>query len=217
VALHADWKTACTRASWELGERDRVLRSWYGEILPVPLTFPDSSRLRSAESYEWLAYAFPDPDPTSFSSGVEVVGVFGFPARLDAPLVMGFAARADAGQALAAAETEATQLLAFLWGEVTGDLPSGLGPTAAHHIDHFQWRPKHRELRAWLGGAHRMHARPTGFRGETRIGFVDLTPDWLGGGLRVAKAVCPTATPLIFGDSPLGRHLPRELRAHPIG
>jgi hypothetical protein len=219
VALHADWRTACVRARWELAERDRVLRSWYGESRPTRLPFPSSSPLGSVASYEWRAYSFPEPDAASFSFDVEVAAVFGFPTRPDAPLVMGFGARADAAGALLAAQTEATQLLAFLWGEVSLDGPPEIGPTAGHHIERFQWRPYQRQLRDWLDGAHLVHDRkPAANVGERReTAFVDLTPPWLGGGLRVAKAVCATATPLIFGDSPLAGHLPVEVRAHPIG
>jgi ribosomal protein S12 methylthiotransferase accessory factor YcaO len=219
VALHANWRAACTRARWELAERDRVLRAWYGEIRPARLPFPPaSSPLRETRSYEWSAYAFPEPDPTSFSVGVEVVGVFGFPITPLAPLVMGFAARADAPGALDAATTEAMQLLAFLWGEALPESPPALGPTAAQHLDHFQWHGRHPALRRWLDGAHTEHASRAGRTNAvaSEVAFLDLTPDWLGGGLRVAKAICPAAMPLIFGDSPFGRHLPQELRAHPI-
>jgi hypothetical protein len=219
VALHADWRTACVRAGWELAERDRILRSWYGTIRPTRLAFPRSSALTSVASYDWRAYAFPEPDATSFSFGVDVAGVFGFPTRPDAPLVMGFGARAEATGALDAAETEAMQLLAFLWGEPSPEVLPQMGPTPGHHVDRFQWRPYHRQLRDWLDGAHVVHDRkPAANVGERReTAFVDLTPPWLGGGLRVAKAVCATATPLIFGDSPLAGHLPVEVRAHPIG
>jgi hypothetical protein len=218
VALHADWQTACTRARWELAERDRILRSWYGEIRPVRLAFPPSNALASIATYDWRAYAFPEPNAASFSLGAEVAGVFGFPDRLGAPLVMGFGARGDAAGALDAAGTEATQLLAFLWGEASPETAPAMGPTPVHHIDRFQWRPNHRQLRDWLDGAHEAHARSSP---HVRVGgettFVDLTPTWLTGGLRVAKAVCETATPLTFGDSPFGRHLPAEVRGHPIG
>jgi hypothetical protein len=217
VALHASWQTACERARWELAERDRILRSWYGAIRPIRVAFPPSSPLVSVATYDWCAYAFPEPDAASFSSGVEVAGVFGFPRLHGAPLVMGFGARDDAEGALEAAETEATQLLAFLWGEPSPDAAPEMGPTPVHHIDRFQWRPNHGQLREWLGGAHEGHAPRSSPRVRGETAFVDLTPDWLRGGLRVAKAVCTSATPLTFGDSPFGGHLPPELRPHPIG
>src|SRR6202042_414850 len=62
VALHADWSTACTRASWELAERDRVLRAWYGETRPQRIALPVGAPLEAARTYELRAYAFPEPD-----------------------------------------------------------------------------------------------------------------------------------------------------------
>ena len=214
VALHADWSTACLRATWELAERDRILRAWYGETRPERVAFPAaSSPLEKARTFDVRAYAFPEPGDRLFSRSLEVVGVFGFPRTKDAPLVMGFGARPGRREALDAAATEALQALAFLWGEPTPLEEAPVGPTAR-----FQWHGSHDSLRRWLDDGHACHAGDA-LGSSTRqgdIGFIDLTPAWLGRGFRVAKAVCDCAVPLTFGDSPLGRHLPPELRAHPI-
>ena len=68
VALHADWSTACRRARWELAERDRVIRSWHGEIRPERLAIDvGTAPLGRAKSYDWRAYSFPEHDPLAFS------------------------------------------------------------------------------------------------------------------------------------------------------
>jgi hypothetical protein len=218
VALHRDWATACLRAFYELAERDRVLRSWYGEITPRRRAFdPAETPLGRTKSYAWQAYAFPEPYEGGFSRGVEVVGVFGFPSRDDLPFLLGLGARHDPREALDAACREALQVLAFLWGEEQPPVDIPLGPTAMHHLDAFQVPGRHAVVRRWLEGAHARH-----FRGRrptcdcSRVAFVDLTPPWLDGGLRVAKAVCKQAMPLVFGDSPFAAHLPEDLRVHPI-
>jgi len=216
VALHVDWHAASSRALWELCERDRVLRSWYGEIEPRPLAGAlDSAPLARARSYEWLAYSFPVTEASSFSRGVHVCGVFGLP-NAGAPFVLGFGARPSPDEALDAATREATQLLAFLWGEEPTTQDPPFAPTPLYHLDTFQRPERHRMVRAWLEGAHTRY-RPSAppAQGNDRVTFVDLTPPWLHG-LVVSKAICPAAVPLTFGDAPFGTHLPPELRAHPI-
>jgi hypothetical protein len=220
VALHASFSGACQRALWELAERDRVLRSWYGEIVPRRLPLEAAkSPLAAARSYDFRAYAFPDPG-TVWSRGVHVAGIFGFPRRAEAPLVYGYAGRDDLGAALEAAQREAMQLLAFLWGEPIPDGPAGAAPTPLHHLERFLWPKNHELLRRWLDGRHAKLAKRTTptrtDRSACEAFFVDLTPAWLGGGLSVAKAVAAPAAPLAFGDAPFASHLPQELRLHPI-
>jgi hypothetical protein len=216
IALHVDWHTASLRAFWELCERDRVLRSWYGEVEPRPLAGAlDSAPLARARSYEWLAYSFPVTEASSFSLGVQVCGVFGLP-NAGAPFVLGFGARPSLDEALDAATREATQLLAFLWGEEPTTQDPPFAPTPLYHLETFQRPERHRLVRAWLEGAHTRY-RPSAppAQGDTGVSFVDLTPPWLHR-LVVSKAICPAAVPLTFGDAPFGTHLPPELRIHPI-
>lgn len=218
VAVHCDWSTAASRAFWELAERDRLLRSWYGESAPLRLSWDVSATpLARSQSYEWRIYEFPETDKSGFAKEISVAGVFGFPTQPDAPLVLGFGARPDLEAAVGAAVSEALQLLAFLWGEsLPGAAPPG-GPSPDHHLEHFQYPGHHASLRKWLDGAHLAFRRdrPAVVR-PSRVSFVDLTPSWLTGGYRVAKAFAPGATPLTFGDPPFAVHLPAELRVHPI-
>jgi hypothetical protein len=219
VAIHTDWNTAALRAFWELAERDRLLRCWYGDLAPVRLAFDGASTaLAGAASYEWQAYAFPEVDPSSFSRDVSVAGVFGFPKRADVPLVLGYGARVDAAGALDAAVREATQLLAFLWGEPVTDQPPNPNSTPMFHLEQFQYPGHHGLLRGWLKGEHIQYRAKSSVprASSAAVSFVDLTPAWLGGGHRVAKAFCPGAMPLTFGDVPFAAHLPANVRAHPI-
>ena len=216
IALHADFAAAARRAKQELVERDRVLRSWLGEITPERLPLQaEGSALATTKSYEWDAYRFPadveDLDPDAY-----VIGVFGFPVLPDAPLVIGYAARETYVDAYNSAVREAVQQLAFLWGEALPVRAPEAGPTAAHHLEHFQYQPHHELLRKWLAGAHsQLPRRARAARASSHVRFIDLTPEWLHA-FRVVKAMAPEALPLVFGPSPVTNHLPRELAIHPI-
>ncbi|MDF2694029.1 MAG: YcaO cyclodehydratase, ATP-ad Mg2+-binding [Labilithrix sp.] len=220
VAIHSGWRRACERASWELAERDRILASWHGHVRPDRIEV-GSLGLETA-SYEWSAWSFPEERPGSFSSGIEVVGVFGFPTMPDIPLALGFAARPDRAAALDDATREATQLLGFLWGEPVVEPSTDVPPTAFGHLDFHQPRERHRLLRSWLAGEHTQYAHldpqapPRDREREAEVLYADLTPAWLEGDLRVVKAFCASARPLAFGDAPFGAHLPEERRIHPI-
>jgi hypothetical protein len=216
VAVHADWRSASLRALWELCERDRVLRSWYGEVAPhrLPLAI-DSTPLARARSYEWVACAFPETGGSPFSRDVHVCGVFGLP-KTEAPFVFGYGARESLEEARLAALREATQLLAFLWGEELPKSEPPFAPTPMYHLESFQRLERQASVRRWLEGAHTLHRSPAPAAArDSEIRFVDLTPPWLHG-LRVSKAVCAAAVPLVFGQDPMCAHLPAELRVHPI-
>jgi hypothetical protein len=215
VALHSDWESACTRAWWELVERDRVLRSWYGERQPEHLA-DDADRL-ATPSYDFRAYAFPPATLTSIGADdVVVVGVFGFPRGDGLPFVVGYAGRPTLSDARRAAEAEALQMLAFLWGETLPDKEPAPGPHAMAHLDRLLW-PSHRPaIEAWLSGAHLAFFQGHGKHATGNTRFFDLTPSWLRGELFVAMASSDRAAPLAFGESPFGAHLPAALRLHPI-
>jgi hypothetical protein len=224
AAIHVDWPNAARRACWELCERDRLLRAWRGDLIPLRAAFDFArSPLGRTSHYEWCAYDFPLPtsDPRSLSCDVHVAAIFGFPKIDTAPFVLGFGARPDAADARAVAEREAMQSLAFLWGEAVCAAPPPSGPTPLHHLDHYQYRPHQDIVRRWLDGEHRRRLRGPSMNRDrddslARVKFVDLTPPWIGGGMRVAKAICSSALPLTFGLAPTFQHLPPELRVHPI-
>lgn len=218
VSLNAGWTQACVGAARELVERDRVMRAWLGETVPVRLG-DDAARsmLSTARSYEWRSYLFPPPEAPAIGGDLEVVGVFGFPRVEGRPLVSGYGARPDRVEAERAAQKEALQLLAFLWGEPLPERPPDPLPAPMAHLETYQMPDRHPVLRRWLDEGHAAHYRPSAVVNADRsLRFADLTPAWLGGHLHVARALCPAAIPLIMGLSPLLAHLPPELRIHPI-
>jgi YcaO cyclodehydratase, ATP-ad Mg2+-binding len=215
VALQRSWPLACASALDELVERDRILRSFAGEIAPHPLAEPDPALSAAlASHYRLQAHAF---DPVYPDLRHRVAGLFLFPRSPELPLVYGFGAGAGRAAALAAATREAVQRLAFLWGE---ELPAAApepAPVPDYHQDFYLYPPHHALLLAWLAG-ERVVATPAERRGarpfETHpVAFLDLTPAGALHGLCVAKAVAPRARPLRFGRAAgdLARSLP-----HPV-
>jgi hypothetical protein len=220
VSLNVEWLQACAGAARELVERDRVMRAWLGETVPVRIgDHAGSSSLSEARSYEWRTYVFPAPEASAVGDHLEVVGVFGFPRVEGRPLVFGYGARADRAEAAFAAQKEALQLLAFLWSEPLPDRAPDPLPAPMTHLETYQMRERHPVLRRWLDEGHAAHYRPSPVAdadADRSLRFADLTPPWLKGHLHVARALCPAAIPLIVGLSPLLAHLPPELRIHPI-
>lgn len=217
IALFDDWAAACDRAWWELCERDRVLRAWYGDGRPVRMAIePASTSLPTGASYDWEIARFVDDGERA--SNIEVVGVFGLPRVGSAPAVAGYAARPSLDGALEAAVSEALQQLAFLWGEEIPTRQPDCLPTPLHHVEGLLWPGSHQGIRAWLVNGH-TRFRPATPRPVLRApdGFVDLTPPWLAGRACVARALARDAVPLVFGVGPLSAELPSELRMHPIG
>jgi ribosomal protein S12 methylthiotransferase accessory factor YcaO len=219
VALHRTWEGACARAAEELFERDRVLRSWLGEVRPVRVPL-DLSRdpFARTRAYDWLAVEFPR-DATDLEP--RVAGVFGFPRSGEAPLVFGYGARGSLEGAVDSATREALQLLAFLWGEPIAEEVPDPTPSAMFHLEAFQVRERHALLRRWLEGEHARFARSPRSPADARevqaaTRFADLTPAWLLGKFHVAKARAAGSAELAFGLSPRLAHLPPELRIHPI-
>ena len=223
VAVASTRKEARHRAHAELVERDRVLRSFYGETRPERLICASGSLLPASldEHYELVAYRFAASDrgvevPRSCGGAVQVVGVFGFPRRNDAPLLLGFGARSSLAQALAAAARESLQQLAFGWGEPVPAAPPEPSPTPEFHLDHFAFPLHHARLRAWLEGEH--HGRgPKLPESHGSARFVDLTPSSLRNRLYVVRCTHQGVLPLTFGAGhPLLGELPESMRVHPI-
>lgn len=207
VALHRSWEEACQRARFELIERDRVLRSWYGELAPAPARVPAS--LERFATHEWCASRLAEPR----DGDVEVAAILGFPRDPGGSLARGFAARASLEEALEAAALEALQGLAFLWEEPLPAAAPAPSPTPMFHLDYYLWPAHHAHLRRWLSGGH---AGAPSEEPSDEVRYEDLTPPALGG-LRVARALRPSARPLLFGDAPasLAAGLPGS-HIHPI-
>lgn len=230
VALHATEEPARARARQELAERDRVLRAWYGESIPVPFARAQlAGSIRrvvdlfvDGGQYDVELYSFPDDGRCAASRGLAVVGAFGFARRSGLPLAMGFGARPDATDAAEAAVREALQSVAFLWDEPVGEEPTTAGPTALQQLEYWQAPSRADRLRQWLSGGHARYAGALSRCGlslsgpEAPVVFHDLTPEW-SAGLHVARATCAAAVPLVFGEAPWASGLPDELRVQPLG
>lgn len=205
VALQSGWSNACAAARRELVERDRVLRSFAGEIVPRPLANAPEALTRALSSeYRYTAYALDAPP----SAAEHVVTVCLWPRALTSPVVYGFGVAEDPGQAQTHAEREALQRLAFLWGEPLPEEPPEPAPTPDFHQDFYLYPPNHALLQAWLEGRRAGPARKLGapFAAE-RVTFIDLTPAALSSsGLFVAKALSPHARKLRFGATRAAPH-----------
>ena len=219
VAVGVDWQDATHRAALELIERDRVLRSWYGEIMPLRLEISSSPVPRSLDRhYNFETYVF--PGEVECGDTANVVGIFGFPLQESAPLVFGLGARYQLHEALAAAACECLQRLGFLWGEAIPDVLPTFAPTPDFHQEFYLHRPNQARLLAWLRGNHVKFAGILG-AGPREPGapfFVDLTPDALRSRLVIAKALPANKLALTFGRGhPRLKCAPPEMLAiHPI-
>ncbi|HEX4473509.1 MAG TPA: YcaO-like family protein [Polyangiaceae bacterium] len=213
VAVGPNFGFAANRAHLELIERDRVLRSWYGELLPrsadvEPGLFPAALR----EHYHVRANTFGD------SEGGVVCGVFALP-KGGAPLSFGFSARPTAREAVASAALECLQRIGFLFGEACVDEEPEAAPTPDFHQDYFLAPDGNRRIERWLAGNHQgLHGFATERARNSRRSYVDLTPDWFRSGLSAVRAIPDGELPLWFGAShPLvdGAHL-SSISVHPI-
>ncbi len=219
VAVGVGWDDSSSRARLELAERDRVLRSWFGEFTPERVELSLGMVPGSLDQhYEFETYLFTSPN--AYREAVTVVGIFGFPKQQSAPLVFGFGARLALQDALTTAACECLQRLGFLWGEaIPADFPS-FAPTPDFHQEYYLHPPNQAQLRAWLRGAH------TRFAGilldsppsEGITYFVNLTPESLRSKLVVVKALPAGELPLTFGRGHprLRRAPPDPLAIHPI-
>jgi hypothetical protein len=225
VALHESWQEACDRAEAELVERDRLLRSWYGESGSVRLTLPQGAVAEGMQSLaEWRAYEL-TPTPAGVGKAFAVVVVVALPKVDTTPLAYGFAARTNRAEAIKAAASEAVQRFGFLVGEEIPQASPPFSPTPDFHQEFFLHPPAHALLQEWLDctalGQSAARSEAEGQRAsrvaDEATRFVDLTPPQLRGSLFVAKALCSKAEPLVFGEPAPHRGCVRAgRRVHPV-
>jgi hypothetical protein len=217
VALGPSWSDACRSALWELIERDRILRSWYGDFAPGRIVLPPGLiPNRLDELYAFEAYSF----GISRCSTAEVVAVFGFPRVDSNPLLYGFGARGRQSDALAVAAKESIQRLGFLWGEPIPSEDPEFSPGPHFHQELFLRPSSHAQLHQWLAGeqdALKPSWRQPCRQASPRL-FADITPPALASKLFVAKALPQTELPLVFGigHPQIESKLPDYLKVHPI-
>jgi len=216
VALGHGWADGCERAVLELAERDRLLRSWRGEVLPRRVAIPRGWTPRP-RSYDFTAHAFASEG--LWSAGIEVSAVIGWPRVTGAPLLRGFGAARSSSEALERAFRETLQGLSFLWGEEIPAAPPAPSASPLFHLDWYLRPDAHQVLRAWLSGEHaRSFTRSCRAAPASPVVFLDVTSPAAPEGLTVVKAICDDALPLTFGRGPaaLWGHLPAAASVHPF-
>jgi len=211
--VQATLEDARKSAAWELVERDRVLRSWYGGKRPRrleaaarwwPSELEEHYVIRAYEFVEGLEW-----------EGVRTASVIGLPRRAEVPLSMGFAARPALDDALAAATREFLQQVAFGWGQPVPDACPEEAATPEFHLDFFAYPGNHARLARWLEGEH-VGRGPSLPATSGTFSFEELTPAWARG-VSVVRAKHPGALRLAFGvGHPLLADLPEFMRVHPI-
>jgi hypothetical protein len=207
VALHDTWTAACEAARLELIERDRVLRSFRGECRALRIDARAALSRALRPHYEVQVY--------EFAAGTRapvhrVAGAFFFPRTGAAPLVYGFGAAGELNAALAKAEREALQRLAFLWGEALPKAPPAPAPAPDYHQDYYLYASHHGVLVEWLKNRRvsRREERAAAVFDGSPVTFVDLTPRALRGRVAVAKATSNRARQLRFGVEPGRKNAP---------
>jgi ribosomal protein S12 methylthiotransferase accessory factor YcaO len=211
--LAISFEEAARRARLELFERDRVLRSWYGDLAPKRVALPSSVPDALFRAYDFEAYEF------EVVQKIHTAGVFGFPVTKE-PVIYGFAARETPRDALSAALDECIQRLGFLWGEPIPEASPHPAPTPSFHQEFYLCPENHEALRRWLRGEH-----ASLFAGRFRMpALVDepaveaLRPAWLSPELHVVRANPRGHVPLGFGAAHplLDDEHPAGCTVHPI-
>ncbi|MBF0301218.1 MAG: YcaO-like family protein [Oligoflexia bacterium] len=145
VALHNSLEEASLRARCELIERDRVLRSWYGEYSPLEM-FNDPSTQFLYSDYDVKTYNFINHfDPRK----EYVVGAFAFPKRSDCPFCYGFGCHPNYEFALNKSSKELIQRIGFLFGE-KADIECEFAPTALYHQEFYMGGKGREIIERWL-------------------------------------------------------------------
>ena len=202
---------------FELIERDRVLRCWYGQIIPQKLQLPQPLDAKLGMFYHISKYLFRDSADPYYT-----IGYFGFPKDSEKhPLFFGFGSAASLQTAGRKAADEAITRLSRLWNQpIPHKLPI-FAPTANFHQDYFSHPANHEKIREWLSG--RNSEQRLFFKPEYKvvkdyaIDYFDITPPEFKKKFFVVKAVSAQAIPLWFGipDAILGVSSDR-ISIHPI-
>lgn len=194
ASAHKNFQLAATSARNELIERDRVLRSWFGEVQPILLEHVSSQNLYPFTSeFEIRFYTF----------GEGVVGVFGFPILKDRPVLMGFGRSDDQDLAIQHAFREAIQRQVFLWEEPLRIECPQFRPHVDFHLDYYLQTNSCTRIKRWLDGHHDSIKSLVSVEEfhpiQESIWFVDLTPASLNSKIKILKAISTQRIPLTFG------------------
>jgi hypothetical protein len=215
VATHVDINEAKHSATFEILERDAILRSWYSKTRPLQVTFSELGMEPPDPSHEV------DIRIVRFPQTCIVLGVFGFPKKDKLPLFFGFAAGNNLKEVFQHAWDEAMQRLIFT---ADGPFPNALPQcqsTPDYHLDYYLYPPSSQLIRDWLEGPKRegITAGPPRFdKKPSQFSFLDLTPQHLKNRLWVLKGCSEEHLPLVFGNwtPPLKEYKAIDIIPHPI-
>ena len=216
VAIQRTPEATCRSALSELAERDHLLRAWYGFTAVTPVA-PPTGMLRTwaQEHYEVLACVFSTPS----SAHVHSAALLAYPHDAHrAPLLFASGGGSSTDEALARAERELLQRLAFLWGE---DIPAQVPKASAtvhYHQEYYLVPSNHRLLRDFMLRGHGQYKQPTQLKpfDVRQVRFVDLRMPGFPESLCLVRAVGGDALPVLFGQDQLASALPAPLQVHPI-
>jgi hypothetical protein len=214
--LHCSLTNAINSAGFELLERDRFLRFWYGRQAPrrLPASIIHWPGVL-AEKFDLAAYHFGDDN--DLKQGLAVVGIFGFPRAADLPLLLGWGARAHLKEACEKAMDEVYQRLAFLIEEpLLSELPS-VRASPTFHLDYYHCPHSWSYLKQWLLGALDPMEVPSLAPQWSDLQFVQLMAD-ANQNIHLIKALSDHALKLTFGSDyrPFDQSLTPPIPAHPI-
>lgn len=201
VAIHFRKARACENAKLELIERDRVLRSWFGQCKPTMISGVASSfdhKISNIYSISYYTIKLNPSDPYT------TIGYFGFPKDPDLhPLFFGFGSATALEAACKKASHAAIQNLGRAWNKQSSSQPSPLDPTSQQQQEYFLLPSNHQKIKDWLDG--KSSNNEYGLKAELvplknmQMNFFDITPAEFNKKFFVIKAESLQTIPFWFG------------------
>ncbi|OFZ82042.1 MAG: hypothetical protein A2583_15810 [Bdellovibrionales bacterium RIFOXYD1_FULL_53_11] len=220
IAIHTDKNTALQKSYFEVVERDRVLRSWFGDIAnPVVLrSCPD---VRLLGRLEPLAAVF-DLRVFEFVENLSrsktfVHGFFGLPKNDNAACFFGFGADSEESASIAKAVGEGLQRLGFTWGEKADFDPAAFKPTAIDHLLYYHDPARNGLIRRWCSNGNGRYLKFIPHE-PPRCVWNNIALKSMQDRIYAYQCKSDDLLPLTFGfDHPYARGLvPDEIRVHPL-
>jgi hypothetical protein len=222
VAIHKTFKKATENATLELIERDRILRSWYGEYTPLNIPVEKTTRSfltlqeKLKTKYRLSIQQFSNKkDPLNH---ISVCGIFAFPKNKTLPFTYGFGSSFNQEKAIEKAKNECIQRIGFLHKSHLSS-KTDFSPTPVYHQQFYTQKLGERAISNWLNYGHtnQQDTLCPEYENET-IHFVDITPPSYKPFLFVAKTISNWRLPLIYGRNYTlnNRKITPSLMLHPI-
>ncbi|MCY4644234.1 MAG: YcaO-like family protein [Bacteriovoracales bacterium] len=214
AAIHTHEDQAVQNARLELIERDRILRSWYGEYAPKVYFYRQRHWDFLKPLYSMQMAEFSNPDDAL--DDISVIGLFCFPRKRENLFFHAFGADLEREKAISKAERELSQRISFLWDEGVDEmLPFSPGP--AYHQEFYLSSRHSGIIKDWLDGKHGDYwPRYNSFIGKARsdLEIVQKKIFFGEGNYFLVKARGGNRVPLYFGQKyPVER---RHHLIHPI-